>query len=44
MNGLNSNVDKLPLLAARWSLDPAEIDELQLGRDYGIAGEPSHSY
>jgi hypothetical protein len=43
-NGLNSNADKLPLLAARWSLDPAEIDELHLDREYGIAGEPSRSY
>jgi len=33
------NVDKLPLLAARWSLDPARIDQRFLENECGIAGE-----
>jgi hypothetical protein len=37
-----ANVDKVPLLAARWSLDPARIDESFHAR--GIAGEPSLCY
>jgi len=39
-----TNVDKVPLLAARWSLDPACIDERLLEQERGIAGEPSRSY
>lgn len=38
------NVDKVPLLAARWSLDPARIEERFLEHDCGIVGEPSHRY
>jgi hypothetical protein len=34
-----SNVEKVPLLAARWSLDPAAIDERFLTREQGLAGE-----
>jgi len=41
---LCSNVDKVPLLAARWSLDPARIDERQLDAECGIAGELSRRY
>ena len=33
------NVDKLPLLAARWSLDPARIDQRFLENECGITGE-----
>ena len=36
-----ANVDKVPLLAARWSLDPARIDPRLLARARGIAGQPS---
>jgi hypothetical protein len=39
-----ANVDKVPLLAARWSLDPAAIDERFLAQECGIAGESSHRY
>jgi hypothetical protein len=39
-----TNVDKVALLAARWSLDPAGIDERLLAREHGIAGEPSRHY
>lgn len=39
-----ANVDKVPLLAARWSLDPARIDERFLEQERGIAGEPSRRY
>ncbi len=42
--GVLSNVDKVPLLAARWSLDPAAIDEQFLDQECGIAGEPSRVY
>jgi hypothetical protein len=41
-DAMAANVDKLPLLAARWSLDPARIDEPFHAR--GIAGEPSLAY
>ena len=34
-----SNVDKVPLLASRWSLDPAAVDERFLGHERGVAGE-----
>jgi hypothetical protein len=39
-----TNVDKVPLLAARWSLDPGHIDESFLEAAPGIAGEPSRRY
>jgi hypothetical protein len=39
-----ANVDKVPLLAARWSLDPARIDERLVETVRGIAGEPSRRY
>ncbi len=38
------NTEKLPLLAARWSLDPARIDQHCLATACGIAGEPSRRY
>ncbi len=38
------NVDKVPLLAARWSLDPGHIDQRFLVREHGVAGEPSGRY
>ncbi|HWH68404.1 MAG TPA: hypothetical protein VNT26_03425, partial [Candidatus Sulfotelmatobacter sp.] len=41
---ITSNVDKVPLLAARWSLDPARIDERFLEKEHGIAGEPSRRF
>ncbi len=39
-----ANVDRVPLLAARWSLDPAGIDQRLLSHEFGLAGEPSRSY
>jgi len=36
-----ANVEKVPLLAARWSIDPASIDERFFKQARGIAGEPS---
>ncbi|HVU99854.1 MAG TPA: hypothetical protein VHH88_00740 [Verrucomicrobiae bacterium] len=39
-----ANVEKVPLLAARWSLDPAAIDEHFLVEGRGVAGEPSRHY
>jgi len=38
------NTEKVPLLAARWSLDPAGIDERLFEHAQGIAGEPSRHY
>jgi hypothetical protein len=38
------NVEKLPLLAARWSIDPGRIDVRFLQMERGIAGEPSWRY
>jgi hypothetical protein len=39
-----TNTDKVPLLAARWSFDPAAVDERILERACGIAGKPSRLY
>jgi len=41
---INSNVEKVPLLAARWSLDPAAIDERFLHHERGVAGEWSRRH
>jgi len=41
---ISANVDRVPLLAARWSLDPAAIDQRLLAHEFGLAGEPSRSY
>jgi hypothetical protein len=41
---LAANVDRVPLLAARWSLDPAGIDERLLEHERGIAGELSRRF
>jgi hypothetical protein len=38
------NTEKVPLLAARWSLDPASIDERFLEREHGLAGEPRRRF
>jgi len=39
-----ANVEKVPLLAARWSLDPAAIDERFLEHERGVSGEWSRKY
>ena len=39
-----ANTDKVPLLAARWSFDPASVDDRVLERARGIAGKPSRLY
>jgi hypothetical protein len=41
---LLSNVEKVSSLAARWSLDPAEIDDRTFAQAHGIAGRPSRRY
>jgi hypothetical protein len=38
------NTEKVPALAARWSLDPAGIDDRLIEHAHGIAGEPSRRY
>jgi hypothetical protein len=38
------NVDKVPLLAGRWSVDPGLINEHLLQQAKGIAGDTSRSY
>lgn len=38
-----ANVEKIPLLAAHWSIDPGRISELLTARD-GSAGEPPQFY
>jgi hypothetical protein len=43
-DAISTNVDKVPLLAARWSLDPARIDERFLENEQGVAGEPSRRF
>jgi hypothetical protein len=42
--GVVANVDKIPLLAARWSLDPAGLDERFLEHARGIAGGSPRRY
>ena len=37
------NTERLPLLAARWSIDPTSIDARVLKESQGIAGQPSRS-
>jgi hypothetical protein len=39
-----TNTDKVPLLAARWSIDPTAIDERTLEQACGIAGEAPRLY
>jgi len=41
---ITSNTEKVPLLAASWSLDPIAIDERVFEHAYGIAGEPPRRY
>lgn len=41
---LAPNVEKVPLLAARWSVDPAHMDDEFIGQEVGVAGEPSRWY
>jgi len=41
---LGANVDKVQLLAARWSFDPMHIYEYLQEQERGIAGEPSRPY
>jgi len=41
---ISSNTEKVPLLAERWSIDPAAIDEHTLEHDFGVSGEPRRFY
>jgi len=41
---ISNNSDKVHLLAARWSLDPDEIDERFIDREWGVVGEPSRHF
>jgi hypothetical protein len=43
-DALAANVERVPLLAAKWSLDPAALDERFLAEACGVAGEPSPAY
>lgn len=38
-----ANTERLPLLAARWSIDPTSIDARMLRQSQGITGKPSRS-
>jgi hypothetical protein len=40
----SGNTDKVHLLAARWSLDPDEIDERFIERARGLVGEPARFF
>ena len=42
--GLAANLDKIPLLAAKWGLDPARIHHHLLLKEHGVTGEPAHRY
>lgn len=37
------NTERLPLLAARWSIDPTTVDARMLREHRGVAGQPSRS-
>jgi hypothetical protein len=39
-----ANVEKVPLIAGRWSLDPATVGGRILAQVHGIAGKPSRQY
>ncbi|MDB6021834.1 MAG: hypothetical protein JWQ04_1691 [Pedosphaera sp.] len=39
-----NNCDKVHLLAARWSVDPEDIDERFIEQQWGIVGEPSRLF
>lgn len=39
-----NNSDKVHLLAARWSVDPEDLDERFIEQEWGIVGEPSRLY
>jgi hypothetical protein len=41
--GVN-NADKVHFLAARWSVDPEDIDERFIEQEWGIVGEPSRHF
>lgn len=41
---ISANVGKVPLLASRWSFDPASIDQRELEQVSGIAGEAPRRY
>jgi hypothetical protein len=38
------NAEKVPLLAARWSIDPTALDERSIERTQGVAGEVPRLY
>lgn len=38
------NAEKVPQLAARWSVDPGRLDPSSLEATHGLAGEPSRIY
>ncbi len=40
-DSISTTVDRVPMLAARWSLDPASVDQAILDQACGIAGERS---
>jgi hypothetical protein len=44
MPELAANVDRVPLLAAAWSLDPATVDGRRVAQVRGVAGEFSRRY
>jgi hypothetical protein len=39
-----TNSDKVHLLAARWSVDPEDLDERFIEHEWGIVGEPSRLF
>ncbi|HWF18382.1 MAG TPA: hypothetical protein VG754_03910 [Verrucomicrobiae bacterium] len=39
-----NNSDKVHLLAARWSVDPEDLDERLIEHEWGIVGEPSRLF
>jgi len=41
---LAANLNKIPLLAAKWGLDPARIHHHLMLKEQGVTGEPAHRY
>lgn len=41
---LSLNTERVPMLAARWSVDPGRLPESSLQYESGIAGEPSRRF
>jgi hypothetical protein len=44
ITAIETNLDKVPLLAAKWGLDPRLIQQHLALKEHGLTGEPAHRY